>query len=143
MRPVGWRIALYFALVFAAGIGVGILVQRYVIVSPVRADAHPHRESERFRKAMVDELTKRLSLDAGQVAQLQTILDGSRKAFQDFRERHKDEMTAIYDRQHEQIAAMLRPDQRVAYDKLRAEREAEMKKHEREEESKKPHGPGH
>ncbi len=91
---------------------------------------------------MVEELTKRLSLDAGQVTQLQTILDGSRKEFQDFRERHKDEMKAIYDRQHEQIAAMLRPDQRVAYDKLRAEREVEMKKHEREEESKK-HGSGH
>ena len=142
MKPVGWKIALYFALVFAAGIGVGLLAQRYVIAAPVRADAHPHRESERFRKAMVEELTKRLSLDAGQVTQLQTILDGSRKAFQDFRERHKDEMKAIYDRQHEQIAAMLRPDQRVAYDKLRAEREAEMKKHEREEESKK-HGSGH
>lgn len=142
MKPVGWRIALYFALVFAAGIGVGILAQRYVIAAPVRAAGHAPRESERFRKAMVEELTKRLSLDAGQVSQLETILDGSRKEFQDFRERHKDEMKAIYDRQHEQIAAMLRPDQRVAYDKLRAEREAEMKKHEREEESKK-HGSGH
>jgi hypothetical protein len=143
MRPLGWRIALYFALVFAAGIGVGILAQRYVIAVPARADVHPRRESERFRKAMVEELTKRLNLDAGQVTQLQTILDGSRKAFQDFRERHKDEMSAIYDRQHEQIAAMLRPDQRNAYEKLRAEREAEMKKHEREEEAKKPHGSGH
>ncbi len=143
MKPVGWRIALYFALVFGAGIGVGILAQRYVIATPVaRAGGHAPRESERFRKAMVEELTKRLSLDAGQVSQLQTILDGSRKAFQDFRERHKDEMKAIYEQQHQQIAAMLRPDQRVAYDKLRAEREAEMKKHEREEESKK-HGSSH
>lgn len=143
MRPVGWRIALYIALVFAAGIGVGILVQRYVIATPARANGHPPRESERFRKAMVEELTKRLSLDAGQVAQLQTILDGSRSAFQEFRERHKDEMKAIYDRQHEQIAAMLRPDQRIAYEKLRVEREAEMKRHEREEESKKHHDSGH
>jgi hypothetical protein len=137
---VGWRIALYFALVFAAGIGVGILVQRYVIPAPTRADAHPHRDSERFRKAMVEELTQRLSLDPGQVKQLDGILDGSRKAFQDFRDRHKEEMKAIYDRQHDQIAAMLRPDQRIAYEKLRAEREVEMKR--REQESKKPHAPG-
>lgn len=139
MRPVGWRIALYFALVFAAGIGVGVLAQRYVIPVPARTEAHAPRESERFRKAMVEELTKRLNLDPGQVTQLQTVLDGSRKAFQDFRERHKDEMKVIYDRQHEQIAAFLRPEQRVAYEKLRAERE----RHEREEEAKRPHGSGH
>jgi hypothetical protein len=139
MRPVGWRIALYFALVFAAGIGVGVLAQRYVIPVPVRSEAHPPRESDRFRKAMVEELTKRLTLDPGQVKQLQAVLDGSRSAFQAFRERHKDEMKVIYDRQHEQIAAFLRPDQRIAYEKLRAERE----RHERDEEAKKPHVPAH
>jgi hypothetical protein len=143
MRPVGWKIALYFALVFAAGIGVGVLAQRYVIPVPARTDVHPPRESDRFRKAMVDELTKRLKLDPGQVTQLEGVLDDSRKEFQAFRDRHKDEMKAIYDRQHEQIAAILRPDQRVAYDKLHAEHEAEMKKHEREEEAKKPHASGH
>ena len=68
MKQVGWKIALYFALVFGAGIGVGILVHRYVIAEPVRAGGRPPRESERFRKAMVEELTKRLSLDSGQVA---------------------------------------------------------------------------
>jgi hypothetical protein len=133
MRPVGWKIALYFTLVFAAGIGVGVLGQRYVIPVPVRAHDHPPKGADRFRKEMVEELTKRLNLDAGQVSQLQGVLDSSRKAFQDFRERHKDEMKAIYDRQHEQIAAILRPDQRVIYDKLQAERE----RHEREEDAAK------
>ncbi len=139
MKPAGSKIALYFALVFAAGIGVGVLAQRYVIPLPARAEGHPPHESDRFRKAMVEELTKRLSLDPQQVAQLQTVLDGSRKAFQEFREAHKGEMKAIYDRQHEQIAAFLRPDQRVAYENLRLERE----KHDREEQSKKGHGSGH
>jgi len=140
MKALGWKIALYFAVVFAAGIGVGILAQRYVIAGPARAGAHPPRDSERFRKAMVEELTKKLNLDAGQVQRLEGILDESRKAFQDFRERHRDEMKVIYDRQHEQIAAMLRPDQRVIYEKMRAEREAELKKHEHDE---KHHGSGH
>jgi hypothetical protein len=142
MRPIGWRIALYFALVFAAGIGVGVLAQRYVIPVPARTDGHPPRESDRFRKAMVEDLTKRLNLDPGQVTQLEGVLDDSRKAFQAFRALHKDEMKAIYDRQHEQIAALLRPEQRIAYEKLRAEREAEMKKHEREEEAKRPRASG-
>lgn len=136
MKPVGWKIALYFALVFAAGIGVGVLAQRYVIPVPVSAHDHPPKGADRFRKEMVEELTKRLNLDAGQVSQLQGVLDGSRKAFQDFRARHKDEMDAIYERQHEQISAILRPDQRVAYEKLRAERE----RHEHEGEAgKKEH----
>ena len=139
MRPVGWRIALYFALVFAAGIGVGVLGQRYVLPVPPRSEGHPPRESERFRKAMVEELTKRLSLDPGQVAQLETVLDASRKAFQAFRDAHKDEMKAIMDRQHEQISAFLRPEQRVAYEKLRAERE----RHEQEERARKGPGSGH
>ena len=139
MKPVGWRIALYFALVFAGGIGVGVLTQRYVIPVPARNEGHPPRDSERFRKAMVEDLTKRLNLDSGQVKQLESVLDDSRQAFQAFRDRHKDEMKAIMDRQHEQISALLRPEQRVAYEKLRAERE----RHEREEEAKHPHGPGH
>lgn len=136
MKPVGWKIALYFALVFAAGIGVGVLAQRYVIPVPAQAEARSHRAhgADRFRKEMVEELTKRLNLDPGQVTRLQSVLDDSRKAFQDFRERHKDEMKAIYDHQHEQISALLRPDQRIAYENLRAERE----RHEREEQAKKP-----
>ena len=128
MKPAGWRIALYFAVVFLAGIGVGMLTQRYVVSPAAHGHSHPPRESERFRKEMVDELTRRLGLDATQVTQLQGVLDQSRKAFQDFRESHKDELKAIYDRQHERISASRRPDQRVAYEKLRAEREAEMKK---------------
>lgn len=136
MKPLGWKIALYFAVVFAAGIGVGVLAQRYVIPVPAQAEARSHRGhgADRFRKEMVEELTKRLNLDPGQVTQLQSVLDDSRKAFQDFRERHKDEMKAIYDHQHEQISALLRPDQRIAYESLRAERE----RHEREEQAKKP-----
>jgi uncharacterized protein YeaO (DUF488 family) len=130
---VGWKIALYFAVVFAAGIGVGILAQRFVIPVPVRAHDHPPKGADRFRKEMVEELTKRLSLDPGQVIQLQAVLDGSRKEFQDFRARHKDEMDAIYHRQHEQISAILRPDQRVAYEKLQAERE----RHEHDEDAAK------
>jgi hypothetical protein len=139
MRPVSWTIALYFTLVFAAGIGVGVLAQRYVIPVPLRTETHPAQGSDRFRQAMVEELTKRLHLDSGQVTQLQAVLDQSRKAFQDFRERHKDEMKVIYDRQHEQIAAILRADQRDAYEKLRAEHE----RHEHEEDAAKKGHHGH
>ena len=126
MKPAGWRIALYFTLVFAAGLIVGALANRYALHARSGPEFPPHKGAEGFRKAMVDDLTKRLKLDAQQVTQLQQILDDSRKQFQDFRERHKDEMKAISDRQHARIAALLRPDQRAIYEKIEAERQARM-----------------
>ena len=131
MRPVGWRIALYFTLVFIAGLVVGALGDRYTLRARLHPENHPHQSAESFRKAMVEDLTKRLTLDSQQVAQLQQILDDSRKEFQDFRERHKDEMKSMHDRQHARITALLRPDQRVLYDKIEAERQARMERDEK------------
>jgi hypothetical protein len=121
MRPVGWRIALYF----------GALGDRYTLRARLHPENHPHQSAESFRKAMVEDLTKRLNLDSQQVARLQQILDDSRKEFQDFRERHKDEMKSMHDRQHVRIMALLRPDQRVIYDKIEAERQARMERDEK------------
>lgn len=126
MKPAGWRIALYFTLVFVAGLVVGVLANRYVFHAHSRAESAPHKSAESFRKAMVEDLTKRLNLDSQQVAQLQQILDDSRKEFQEFHERHKDEMKAISDRQHARITALLRPDQRLIYEQIQAERRTHM-----------------
>ena len=131
MRPGGWRIALYFTLVFVAGLIVGALGDHYTLRARLHPENHPHQSAESFRKAMVEDLTKRLTLDSQQVAQLQQILDDSRKEFQDFRERHKDEMKSMHDRQHVRIMALLRPDQRVIYDKIEAERQARMERDEK------------
>lgn len=131
MKPVGWRIALYFTLVFVAGLVVGALGDRYTLRTRLHPEAHPHLSAEAFRKAMVEDLTKRLTLDSQQVAQLQQILDDSRKEFQDFRERHKDEMKAMHERQHARIKALLHADQRVLYEKIEAEHEARMQRDEK------------
>ena len=133
MKPAGWRIALYLTLVFVAGLVVGALGHRYLMPGHFGPGGPPHKSAESFRKAVVEDLTKRLSLDAGQVSQLQKIMDDAHKDFQDFRERHKDEMKAIMDRQHARISEMLRPDQRVIYEKIQAER----REHAQREESKK------
>jgi hypothetical protein len=131
MKPAGWRIALYFTLVFVAGLVVGALAGRYALHARSRPEFPPHQSAESFRKAMVEDLTKRLNLDSQQVSQLQQILDDSRKEFQDFRERHKDEMKSMHDRQHARITALLHPDQRVIYDKIEAERQARMERDEK------------
>jgi uncharacterized protein YeaO (DUF488 family) len=130
MKPAGWRIAFYFTLVFVAGLVVGALADRYSLRPPPGPELPPHKSAESFRKAMVEDLTKRLNLDAQQVTQLQQILDDSRKEFQEFRERHKDEMKAMHERQHARITALLRPDQRLLYDKIEAQRRAHMERDE-------------
>ena len=130
MKPAGWRIALYFTLVFVAGLVVGALAGRYALRAPSRPEFPSHKSAESFRKAMVEDLTKHLNLDSQQVVGLQRILDDSRQEFQDFRERHKDEMKALYDRQHDRITALLRPDQRVLYEKIEAEHRVRMERDE-------------
>ena len=123
MKSVSWKIALYITLVFLAGVGVGVLAQRYVIPHS-HPDGPGRFNPEHFRKAMVEGMTKRLHLDVAQVTQLQQILDDSGKEFHAFRESHKAEMAVIYDRQNTRIAGMLRPDQLAEFKKLQAEREA-------------------
>jgi hypothetical protein len=127
MKPAAWRIALYITLVFVSGLVVGALANHYLLHGRPAPDfPPPHKSAESFRKAMVADLTKRLSLDPQQVTQFQQILDDSRKEFQNFHDQHKDELKAIYDRQHTRIEALLRPDQRVIYEKIEAERQARM-----------------
>jgi len=127
MKPSGWNIATYFTLVFIAGLAVGLLAGRYVIHPDRHAGQPPRKSADSFRKMMVEDMTKRLNLDAQQVAGLNQIYDDVHKEFRDFHDRHKDEMKAIYDRQHARISAMLRPDQRLIYDKIEAERLEKMK----------------
>lgn len=132
MRPFGWKIALYFTLVFVAGAGVGAL-GTYQYTS---THQHPHgggpSGAESARKQAIDELTKRLKLTPEQVSKLDPIFDQTRKEFGEFRERHRDETKAIYERQTARIEAMLTPEQVPEFRKLHEERQREREKAERE-----------
>jgi hypothetical protein len=123
MRPFGGRIVLYFTLVFLAGGGVGALATYEVVVH------HAHvGGAESFRRQMIAELTKRLTLTPVQVKQLDGIFDMTRKEFGDFRESHKDEMHAIFERQNERILAILTPAQAAEFKKIHAEHQHEHEK---------------
>jgi hypothetical protein len=130
MKPLGWKIGLYFALVFAGGVAVGSLGHRYFTLGhPPHADQAPGGGgAERFREQMVQGLTTRLHLDTGQVAKLEKILDDSRDDFRSFRECHKDEVKAILDKQTGRIEALLTPDQLKEYKKIEKERDEQMKR---------------
>jgi hypothetical protein len=121
MKLTRSAITLYVVLVFASGIVLGAFGQRLYTVSVVSAKTT--RNPEEFRKTYMTEMKGRLKLTPEQVVQLNGILDGTRARFHEARERLKPELDTIRKEQQDKVRAMLKPEQRPEYDKMRQERE--------------------
>jgi hypothetical protein len=119
-------IILYAALIFCSGALVGVFGHRLYTVNAV--DAKTSRSPDEWRKRYVTEMQTRLKLRADQVKQLNVILDETRERFHAARERMRPEMDAIRGQQIAEIQGILDPAQRAEYDKMREERERNMKK---------------
>jgi hypothetical protein len=121
---------LYLALVFASGALVGGFSHRfYVSRRPVPSAST--RTPEEWRRLYIDEMRKKVGLDASQVQQLQQILDETRQRFREQREKDRAAAMAIQNDQVEKIRAILRPDQEKPYAELRAERERRRQEYEK------------
>lgn len=122
--PKRFSAALSLLLVFLSGALVGVLAHRAYTLNPNRFVA-PQRQPgpEDFRKRYVDDMRARVQLDDQQVVQLEQILDETgaavRKNWMDYHKLNED----LHNQQVTRINAMLRPDQRPLYEKLRQERE--------------------
>jgi len=134
-----------FALVFSGGVVVGALGYRYydvqVVAAPGRSGPPPNPEE--VRKRIIKELSERLKLTPEQSKQLDGIFDETHKRFMEFRERHHPEEEAqrkereqIRQEHNDKIRAILTPEQKVEFEKIRQERE-EMRK-----QAEKKKGPG-
>jgi Spy/CpxP family protein refolding chaperone len=121
-----WKIALYVGLVFVSGALLGAFSHRLYTVSGVSADAP--RNPEEFRKRYMEEMKSRLKLTADQVTKLSVILDETRARVRSTRESIEPEIRQIRDEQQEKVHQILSADQRPEYDKMRQEREAEIKR---------------
>jgi Spy/CpxP family protein refolding chaperone len=121
-----WKIALYVGLVFVSGAVLGAFSHRLYTVSGVSANSP--RNPEEFRKRYMEEMKSRLKLTADQVTQLSAILDETRARVHSTRESIEPEIRKIRDEQQEKIHQILAADQRPEYDKMRQEREAEIKR---------------
>jgi Spy/CpxP family protein refolding chaperone len=121
-----WKIALYVGLVFVSGAVLGAFSHRLYTVSGVSADAP--RNPEEFRRRYMQEMKSRLKLTADQVTQLSAILDETRSRVRSTRESIEPDIRKIRDEQQEKVHAILSADQRPEYDKMRQEREAEIKR---------------
>jgi hypothetical protein len=136
MKRSSLSLALSLLLVFASGIAAGFFGRGYYESTTVKAATVRPRTPEDYRKAYVEEMSKRLALSQTQKVKLDEILDETRAKYREVRERHRPEMKAIQDEQVDKVNGMLTEPQRAEYAKMRAEREAKRKADEKGREPK-------
>ena len=108
-------------LVFASGILVGIVSHRLYETKSVNASAAP-RTMEEFRKRYLSEMRAKVGVNDAQVDSVTRILDETKRKFDDLHVQEKRWKDTISQEQHDAIAAVLTPQQKIAFDNWRAER---------------------
>jgi len=132
------RLFLALVLVFASGLAVGAL--GYHVFAPRTAGAAERRPSpEERRQRYVEMMKTHLKLSEEQLAQLNAILDETRRRFEEYEQKARGEKQAIWQQHVERVNAILSEEQRLEYARIRKERE-ERRKMERE--GRAPRGPG-
>jgi hypothetical protein len=126
-------IAVYLVLVFASGILVGVESHRlYATTSTARANSSPQNMGE-FRRRYLDGMKTQVGVSDTQLAQINNILDDTKKKVNELAELEKPLHDRIQQEHIDQIKDLLTPPQKIAYDnwraaRERAKREAEAKK---------------
>jgi Spy/CpxP family protein refolding chaperone len=111
-----WKSILLLALVFFAGIAVGVVGTRVAVRHFVqRALAQP----ERFQLFIEREMKWKLRLDDSQQLKLHEILTDSRGQMRDLRQQIHPQMVLVWSNTDSQISAMLTPEQQARYDKFK------------------------
>ncbi len=126
MKFTRWTIALYMGVVFLSGAVLGGLGYRLYSESSVSANAQ--RNPEEFRRRYMDEMRSRLKLSDDQASKLSAILDETRMRFRATRDTIEPEMQRIREEQQEKVHTILRPEQIPEYEKMRKERDEEIRR---------------
>ncbi len=120
---------LYLGLTFLSGtavggVGVWLYSKRVVEAAPVQVN---RIRSGEFRKRFIDELQARINLRPEQSKKLEGILDATQAVYQELNAKHMPEYDAIQQHQTNQILEMLDAQQKVEFQKFRAERDLTRK----------------
>ena len=111
-----WKSIGLLALVFFAGIFVGVVATRAVVRHVVQqAIAHP----EKAQLLMERNLTRKLRLDDGQQTKLHQILLDTRNELRGLRQELQPQAAVVLRRSDEKISALLTPEQQARYEKLK------------------------
>ncbi|MDQ6704389.1 MAG: hypothetical protein M3Z85_00340 [Acidobacteriota bacterium] len=122
MRRSKLTTSLYLLLVFLSGSVVGIFGYRLYTMNSVSASTSP-RTPEQYKRKYLEEMRTRLKLDTGQVNQLSSIMDETRRRFREQHDRSRPELDQIQKEQHAKVNALLNDGQRAEYKKMVAERD--------------------
>ncbi len=143
---------LSMALVFVSGALLGGLAYRAYNTSTSSATTQRRPSQAEFRQRYISDMTARVKLDNQQVAELVKILDSSDEDLRPIIAQRRAEDQARFEKRRAEnmefqkslnakIDAMLRPDQRPAFQQWRDERQKERERHQREN-AKRGGGPG-
>jgi hypothetical protein len=116
-------IAFYLVLVFASGILVGVESHRlYATTSTARANNSPQNMSE-FRRRYLDGMKTKVGVSDTQLTQINNILEDTKNKVNELAALEKPLHDRIQQEHIDQIKDLLTPQQKLAYDNWRAERE--------------------
>ena len=111
-----WKSLLALALVFFAGVAVGVVGTRVVVRRVLQqAIAHP----ERVQAVIERGLTRKLRLDNSQQVKLHAILSDSHAQLDALRGQFKPQLVSILTNANEQITAILTPVQQARFEELK------------------------
>jgi Spy/CpxP family protein refolding chaperone len=107
---------LLLTLVFFAGIAIGVVGTRAFVRRAVQqAVLHP----ERVQVIVERNIARRLQLDGGQRAKLHDILSDAHGQLKEVRREYQPQVVVIVSNTEQQIDAMLTPEQRARFEKLK------------------------
>jgi hypothetical protein len=109
---------LLLALMFLAGVVIGVVATRSVVRHVVReAILHP----EKAQAVMERNFTRRLRLDDGQQVKLHQILSDAHGQLKDLRQQYRPQLVEIFSNANGQIIALLTPEQQRRFERLQLE----------------------
>jgi hypothetical protein len=121
-------IVLYLILVFASGILVGFVSHRLYATATASANNSPRNMSE-FRTRYLAGMRQKVGASEAQIVEITKTLDETKRKFDALAADEKPLHDQIQQDHVDQIKAILNPQQVIAYDNWRAERErAKLKK---------------
>jgi len=115
------RAAGVLVLVFAAGMLAGMVVDRYRLEPLTAPSAVTHASHD----AMMTELRQALDLDEAQMAAVEGVFAAHQQAVQHAWEQLRPEVQEAMVRAHDEVTALLRPEQRERFERWVRERHRE------------------
>lgn len=125
-------IGVTLAATLVIGMGAGILVDRFLLVSTADSGVSDSRErGERHRdrgRRMVERLRSRLALTDEQAARLDTVMKENHETAREFWRNSRQEFETLRRQFREDIRELLTEEQRVTFDQMVAEYESKNRR---------------